>query len=240
MNRDHQEKLARVHAWLRSTFDGDRVPAFQATEANIERLYALCSTCEQVLSVSYASCTFFSSRNRIFVAHRGLQRDAELGIVAESALLMQQEYSAKAAAINSELAFAGIDTESLPPHIADNVNCLVSLSASLGCEDCNEATLCCALEELEQRRVNVEDALDAERSRQQAIREYTNDVSIRLQEVRRMVEGLTSDTEVMESSAAINAPMTSQMEEKCRDYTNRLIALKSQLASVFKCIFSDT
>jgi hypothetical protein len=48
MNRDHQEKLARVNAWLRSTFDGDRVPAFQATEANVERLYALCIACEQV------------------------------------------------------------------------------------------------------------------------------------------------------------------------------------------------
>jgi hypothetical protein len=145
---------------------------------------------------------------------------------------MQQEYSAKAVAINSELTFAGIDAEALPSNVAEHVNCLVSLSASLGCEDCNEATLCCALEELEQRRVNVEDSLDAERSRQHAIREYTNDVSIRLQEVRRMVEGLTSDTEVMESSAALNAPMTSQMEEKCRDYTNRLITLKSQLASV--------
>lgn len=161
-----------------------------------------------------------------------MQRDAELGIVAESALQMQQEYSAKAVAMNSELAFAGIDTESLPPNVAENVNCLVSFSASLGCEDCNEATLCCALEELEQRRVNVEDSLAAERNRQLAIREYTNDVSIKLQEVRRMIDGLSSDTEVMESSAALNAPMTSQMEEKCRDYTHRLIALKSQLASV--------
>jgi hypothetical protein len=48
MNRDYQEKLARINAWLRSTFDGDRVPAFQATEANVERLFALCSVCEQV------------------------------------------------------------------------------------------------------------------------------------------------------------------------------------------------
>jgi hypothetical protein len=48
MNRDHQEKLARVNAWLRSTFDGDRVPTFQATDENIERLYALCCACEQV------------------------------------------------------------------------------------------------------------------------------------------------------------------------------------------------
>jgi hypothetical protein len=171
------------------------------------------------------------SDDSFYVAHLR-QRDAELGIVAESALQMQRDYLEKAAAINSELSFSGIDAESLPPNVAENVNCLVSLSASLGCEDCNEATLCCALEELEQRRVNVEDSLDAERSRQHAIREYTNDVSIRLQEVRRVVDGLISDTEVMESNAALNAPMTSQMEEKCRDYTNRLIALKSQLASV--------
>lgn len=162
-----------------------------------------------------------------------MQRDAELGIVTESALQMQQEYSTKASAISFELGFAGIDIESLPANVADNVNCLVSFAASLGCEDCNEATLCCALEELEQRRVNVEDSLAAERNRQQAIRDCTNDVSIRLQEVRRVVEGLASDTEIMESSAALNAPMTSQMEEKCRDYTHRLINLKSQLASVF-------
>lgn len=95
---------------------------------------------------------------------------------------------------------------------------------------------CCASSpgvELEQRRVNVEDSLAAERNRQQAIRDYTSDVSISLQEVRRMVEGLASDTEMLEASAALNAPMTSQMEEKCRDYTQRLIALKSQLASVY-------
>jgi hypothetical protein len=168
----------------------------------------------------------------LIVADLCIQRDAELGIVAESAVQMQQEYSAKAVAINSELSFAGIDVESLPPNVADNVDCLVSFAASLGCEDCSEATLCCALEELEQRRVNIEDSLAAERNRQHAIRDYTNDVSIRLQEVRRVVEGLTSDTEVMESSAALNSPMTFQLEEKCRDYTQRLIALKSQLASV--------
>jgi hypothetical protein len=236
MNRDYQEKLARVNAWLRSTFDGDRVPAFQATEANVERLYALCSACEQVFVASICvSAQFFCNQCRfpVIVAHRPMQRDAELGIVTESALQMQQEYSAKASAITSELGFAGIDIESLPANVADNVNCLVSFAASLGCEDCNEATLCCALEELEQRRVNVEDSLAAERNRQQAIRDCTNDVSIRLQEVRRVVEGLASDTEIMESSAALNAPMTSQMEEKCRDYTHRLINLKSQLASVF-------
>ena len=141
-----------------------------------------------------------------------MQRDAELGIVAESALQMQQDYSAKAVAMNSELAFAGIDTESLPLNVAENVNCLVSLSASLGCEDCNEATLCCALEELEQRRVNVEDSLAAERNRQQAIRDYTSDVSIRLQELRLVVEGLASDTENLEVSAATYTPLTSQME----------------------------
>ena len=184
MNRDHQEKLARVNAWLRSTFDGDRVPAFQATEANVERLYALCSACEQVFVASICvSAQFFCNQCRfpVIVAHRPMQRDAELGIVTESALQMQQEYSAKASAITSELGFAGIDIESLPANVADNVNCLVSFAASLGCEDCNEATLCCALEELEQRRVNVEDSLAAERNRQQAIRDCTNDVSIRLQ-----------------------------------------------------------
>jgi hypothetical protein len=161
-----------------------------------------------------------------------MQRDAELSIVAEAALQMQQEYSTKAFATSSELAFAGVDVEALPPNVADNVDCLVSFAASLGCDDCSEATLCCALEELEQRRVNVEDSLAAERNRQCAIRDYTNDVSIRLQEVRRVVEGLNSDTEIMESSAALNSPMTHQLEEKCRDYTQRLTALKSQLASV--------
>jgi hypothetical protein len=240
MNRDYQEKLARVNAWLHSTFDGDRMPAFQANEANVERLYALCCSCEQVFSIFVMSAClphFSFDTNvifpRTFVAHRCMQRDAELGVVAEAALLMQHEYSTKAVAIGSQLAFAGIDVESLPPNVAENVNCLVSFAASIGCEDCNEATLCCALEELEQRRVNVEDSLAAERNRQQAIRDYTSDVSIRLQEVRRMVEGLASDTEMLEASAALNAPMTSQMEEKCRDYTQRLIALKSQLASVY-------
>ena len=168
----------------------------------------------------------------MLVAHRRVQRDAELGIVAETARQMQQEFSAKAVAISSELSFAGIDADNLPPNVAGNVNCLVSFAASIGCEDCNEATLCCALEELEQRRVNVEDSLVAERNRQQAVRDCTSDVSIRLQEVRRVVEGLASDTENWEASAALNAPKTSQMEEKCRDYTQRLIALKSQLASV--------
>lgn len=206
MNRDHHEKLARVNAWLRTTFDGDRIPPFQASEANIERLYALCCLSEQ--------------------------RDAELSIVAEAAQQMQKDYSDKAIAISSELAFAGLNAESLPPNVAENVNCLVSFAASIGCEDCNEATLCCALEELEQRRVNVEDSLAAERNRQQAIRDYTSDVSVRLQELRLVVEGLASDTENLEVSAATSSPLTSQMEEKCRDYTQRLIALKSQLASV--------
>jgi hypothetical protein len=187
--------------------------------------------------VSYAQIGNFPPYNQaifafILVAHRRVQRDAELGIVAETALQMQQEYLAKAVAISSELSFAGIDAESLPPNVAGNVNCLVSFAASIGCEDCNEATLCCALEELEQRRVNVEDSLAAEHSRQQVVRDCTSDVSIRLQEVRRVVEGLASDTEKWEASAALHAPKTSQMEEKCRDYTQRLIALKSQLASV--------
>jgi hypothetical protein len=48
MNRDHHEKLARVNAWLRTTFDGDRIPPFQASEENVERLYALCCSSEQV------------------------------------------------------------------------------------------------------------------------------------------------------------------------------------------------
>jgi hypothetical protein len=227
MNRDHQEKLARVNAWLRSTFDGDLVPAFQATEANVERLFALCSVCEQVSHLTSELFFFWNAASDHF-----MQRDAELGIVAECALQMQQEYSAKASTISSELAFAGIDVDSLPSNVADSVNCLASLAASLGCEDCSEATLCCSLEELEQRRARVEDALSAERNRQQTIRDCTNDVSIRLQEVRRVLEDLTSDTEVMESSAAANSALTSQMEEKCRDYTRRLTALKSQLASV--------
>jgi hypothetical protein len=166
-----------------------------------------------------------------------VQRDAELSIVAEAAQQMQKDYSDKAIAISSELAFAGLNAESLPPNVAENVNCLVSFAASIGCEDCNEATLCCALEELEQRRVNVEDSLAAERNRQQAIRDYTSDVSIRLQELRLVVEGLASDTENLEVSAATSSPLTSQMEEKCRDYTQRLIALKSQLASVYSPIY---